>query len=134
VREETREQNVDEEGLATARARVDQQCAVVVCGVERVDQRDLAAWIGKGERDPGRRSASGPDQRNRVADVARDVLARQARDVAAKRKRRLPELELAQLPEVYAGVRGRDDLPRGLLDRLGELDGIGFRPTLADRL
>jgi hypothetical protein len=49
-----RDQDVDQEGLAAARARVDQQRAVVMRGVERVDQRDLAARVGERERDPGR--------------------------------------------------------------------------------
>ena len=79
VREEPREQDVDEERLAAAGARVDQQRAVVVRGVERVDQRDLAAGVGERERDPGRRAAAGADQRDGVADVAGDVLARQPR-------------------------------------------------------
>ena len=127
-------QDVDQERLAAARARVDQQRAVVVRRVERVDQRDLAAGVGERERDPGRRAAAGADQRHGVADVAGDVLARQPRDVAAERERGLPQLELAQLPEVHARVGGGDDLARGLLDRFGELDRVGVGAALADRL
>ena len=55
-------------------------------------------------------------------------------DVAAQRQRGLPELELAQLAEVHARVGGGDDLARGLLDGLGELDGVGVGAALADRL
>ena len=110
VREQPRDQDVDQERLAAAGARVDEQRAVVVGGVERVDQRDLAAGVGERERDPGRRPAAGADQRDGVADVAGDVLARQPREVAAERQRGLPELELAQLAEVHARVGGGDDL------------------------
>ena len=131
VRQEARDEHVDQEGLAAAGAGVDEQGAVVVGGVERVDQRDLAAGVGERERDPRRRSAAGADERDRVADVAGDVLARQPRQVAAERQRGLPELELAQLPLVHARVGGGDDLPGGLLDGLGELDRIGVRVRAA---
>ena len=134
VREEARQQHVDQEGLAAPRARVDQQRAVVVRWVERVDERDFAAGIGERERDPARRSARGADQRDGVADVAGDVLAREPRDVASERQRGLPQLELAQLSEVHPGVGGGDDLAGGLLDRLGKLDRVGVRPALTDRL
>ena len=43
VRQQARDEHVDQERLAAAGARVDQQRAVVVRGVERVQQRDLAA-------------------------------------------------------------------------------------------
>ena len=66
--------------------------------------------------------------------MAGDVLAREAGDVTAKRERGLPELELAQLAEVHARVGGGHDLAGGLLDRLGELDGVGVGAALADRL
>ena len=134
VREQPRDQHVDQERLAAAGARVDEQRAVVVGGVERVDQRDLAAGVGERERDPGRRAAAGAHQRDGVADVAGDVLARQPREVAAERQRGLPELELAQLAGVHARVGGGDDLAAGLLDRLGELDRVGVGAALADRL
>ena len=134
VGEKAREQDVDQERLAAAGARVDQQRAVVVRGVERVDQRDLAARVGERERDPGGRPARGADERDGVADVAGDVLARQASDVAPQGERGLPELELAQLAEVHARVGGGDDLAGGLLDGLGELDRVGVGAALADRL
>ena len=53
VRQEARDEHVDEEGLAAAGAGVDQQRAVVVGWVERVDERDLTARVGEGERDAG---------------------------------------------------------------------------------
>ena len=104
VREEPRDEDVDEERLAAAGARVDQQRAVVVRGVERVDQRDLAARVGERERDPGRRPAAGADQRDGVADVAGDVLARQPRDVAARAEARTAR---ARAGAAARGSRGR---------------------------
>ncbi len=134
VREQTRDQHVDQERLAAARARVDQQRPVVVGRIERVDQRDLAARVGERERHTLRRAAARADQRDGVADVAGDVLARHPRDVAAERQRGLPELELAQLAGVHARVGGGDDLAAGLLDRLGELHRVRVGAALADRL
>ena len=51
-----------------------------------------------------------------------------------KRQRGLPQLKLAQLPEIHAGVGRRDDLLGGVLDRLGQRDGVGVGSALADGL
>jgi hypothetical protein len=134
VGQEPRQEDVDEERLAAARAGVDQQGAVVVGGVEGVDVRDLAPGVGEAERHPGRRTARGADQRDGVADVAGDVLARQPGDVPAQREGGLPELELAQLTDVHAGVGGGGDLAGGVLDGLGQLHRVGVGAALADRL
>jgi hypothetical protein len=66
--------------------------------------------------------------------VAGDVFAPQAGDVASERQRGLPQLELAQLAGVHARVGAGGDLARGLLDGLGQLDGVGVRAAFADRL
>jgi hypothetical protein len=124
----------DGERLAAAALGVDEHGAVVVGGVERVEQLDGAARLGEGERDPGRRAAAGADQRQAVADVAGDVLARQPGHVAAQGQRGLPQLGLAQLALVDAGVGGRCELARGLFDRLRQLDRVGFGAAFADRL
>ena len=134
VRQAAGQDHVDGERLAAAALGVDQQRAVVVRRVERVEQLDRAARLGERERDPGRRAAAGAHQRQGVADVAGHVLARQPRDVAAERQRGLPQLGLAQLALVDARVGGGGQLARGLLDRLGELHRVGVGAALADRL
>ena len=134
VRQAARQDHVDGERLAAAALGVDQQRAVVVRRVERVEQLDGAARLGEAERDARRRAAAGADQRQAVADVAGDVLARQPRHVAAQRQRRLPQLGLAQLALVHARVGGGRQAARRLLDRLGELDRVGVGAALADRL
>ena len=134
VRKAAGQDHVNRECLAAAALAVDQQRAVVVRRVERVEQLDGAARLGEAERDARRGAAAGADQRQAVAHVARYVLARQPCHVAAQRQRRLPQLGLAQLALVHARVGGGRQAARRLLDRLGELDRVGVGAALADRL
>ena len=74
-REAARHQHVGGHRLARPRAAGDQQRVVGVLLVVEVQQLDGAAGVGERERDPGRRPALGPDQRQHVGGVDGRVLA-----------------------------------------------------------
>ena len=86
--------------------------------VVEVQQLDGAARVGERERDPGRRPALGPDQRQHVGGVHGRVLADLREHVAAERQRALPQLLLAEGAGVDLAVAGGLDLLGAEVDRL----------------
>jgi hypothetical protein len=117
-REAAGHQHVGAHRLSTPAPAADEERVVRVLLVVEVQQLDRPPRVRERERDPRRRPALRPDQRQHVGGVHRRVLAHLREHVAAERERALPQLLLAEGAGVDLAVAGRLDLLGAEVDRL----------------